>query len=252
MEKTREEHEWLKELNEKIDQVSRQYDDFVRGSNTGKQRKSEGSARKSEDSRLSHGIKTIFNKLSRGFSDIIRQIMETKETEPLALDTEIFQHIHDMLIVATTIAAQQKEIVARVASGECLQDAIGITDESLEALYRAGKYFYDNQLYEEASHAFTMLSLINPLYSIFWASLGNCEYFLGRYKQALMAYALASQAEPNEPQYHIFAARCHKALGNKGAGLSSLQLAEIAPDSEDERLKVKNAVAELKRELEAL
>ncbi len=252
MERTREEHEWIRDLNAQIERVSCQYNDFIHWLKPNEKKGSKTSSDQISVDRLSNGLKAIFMRLRNGFHNIIQHLLEMKETDPLALDTTVLQHIQEMITIATLIGAQQPVIIGHVANGECIQDALGLSDEAIDALYMAGKYFYDNQLYEEASHAFTLLSLINPLYSIFWGSLGNCEYFLGKYKQALMAYALASQAEPEEPSYHIFSAHCHKALGNKGAALSSLNLAEIAPNDDEVRKRVKYDLERLRREIEAL
>ncbi len=251
MEQTHLSKEWHERLQEEILKVSERYNEFVSLSRFHHNHRPMDTGLPNSQ-KLSHGLLSIFDRLNKGFQNILEHLKDLQQSDPSALDFNILSHISEMIMVATVIGAQQDTVIEHVSQGECLQDAIGIPEAAIESLYQAAKYFYEQQLYEESSVAFTLLSLLQPVQPIFWMGLGNSEYFLCRYKQALMAYALASQTDSQNPQYHIFAAYCHKALGNKGAALSSLQLAELAPEDEEARRNLRVALQPLIREIEAM
>ncbi len=251
MEQTHLSKEWYQRLQQEIAKVTDRYKEFISLSQFN-QNNTKGSKNEDYSKNLFDGLKAIFDRLDKGFQNILEHLKDLHNNDPTALDIKILDHISEMIMVATVIGVQQESVVEHIYRGECLQNAIGISENAIESLYQAAKYFYEQQLYEEASIAFTILSLLKPIQAIFWMGLGNSEYFLGRYKQAIMAYAIASQSDAQNPHYHIFTAHCHKALGNKSEALISLKLAELAPNDEVERREVKISIQPLIREIESM
>lgn len=250
--------EWHDKLKAEIARVADRYSQFVMLSKQAYEVSRgidapESSDESSEQSRkLASGLRSIFDRLDRGFQNMLEHLEDLQQTDPGALDLSVISHIAEMMVIATTIGLQKNTIVEQVAEGACLQDVLEIPDSGVDSLYKGAKYFYEQQLYEEASIVFTILSLLQPAQPIFWLGLGNSEYFLSRYKQALMAYTLASHVDNHEPQYHILAARCHQVMGNRGGALSSLHLAELSAIDDEAQKRVRGVIQSMIREIEAM
>lgn len=256
MENTQIDKEWHKRLQDEITKVSYRYNEFLQAtkdSDTNNLAAHRGRARQmTQEKKLSDGLNLIFQKLGHGFENVITHLKDLQAHDPSALDFSILGHIAEMITIASLVGSQQQMIIENVTQGFSLQEAIGIPESGIESLYLAAKYFYEHQLYEEAGISFTLLSLLQPMQPIFWMGLGNCEYFLGKFHQALMAYALASQGAPHDPQYHLFSARCHKMMGNKGGALSSLHLAELVVEDDKMRQELRIKIEPLRQEINRL
>ena len=150
----------------------------------------------------------------------------------------------DMATIASIVVKQMSPALTMLGKGATLQETLGIAENDLESIYQLSKHLYEQQLYEEASGAFYLLSLLNPACGTFWMGLGNSEYFLGNYQEAVLGFTFATQTEPDNPIYHILLARCHKALGSDGAALACLGIAELC-------LKTSKEHAEVRRQIEA-
>ena len=198
-----------------------------------------------EVQKMEKGLLSIYHKMERGMRKLVELLQELPNIADITHQPEIVQAVGDMITIASVVAQQIKPALHLMAKGEPLQDILGVSPLSLQSLYKLSRYLYEHQHYEEASGAFYLLALINPSYHIFWIGLGNCEYFLQRYQEALLAYTFAAQTTPADPSCHLLIAKCQMALGNYAAATAYLSIAELSQGSE----KVKKQVDELRKEL---
>ena len=106
-----------------------------------------------------------------------------------------------------------------------LQEIIGMSDASLEALYKATKHLYEHQQYQEAADCFGVLTMLNPKHALFWIGFGNSEYFCNHFEAALIAYAMAVQADPDDVSPHLYSARCYEQLHQFDNAVNALDIA---------------------------
>jgi hypothetical protein len=204
----------------------------------------DGNVQKMENSLLS-----IFHKMERGMRQLVELLHELPNLGAIAHRPDIVQAVGDMITIASVVIQQVKPALHLMAKGEPLQEILGISSISLQSLYKLSRYLYEHQHYEEAGGAFYLLSLINPSYHIFWIGLGNCEYFLRKYQEALLAYTFASQTNPTDTSCQLLIAKCHIALGNYAAATAYLSVAELSCSEKQGSEKVKKQVDELRKEL---
>lgn len=200
--------------------------------------------------RMEKSLLSIYHKMERGMHKLVDLLHELPHAGGEKQDPQLVQAVADMITVASVVIGQFKPALHLMAQGEPIQEILGISTLSLQSLYKLSSYLYEHQHYEEACGAFYLLSLINPSYHIFWIGLGNCEYFLRRYEEALLAYTFAAQTNPNDPSCQLLMAKCQMALGNYAAATAYLSLAELsishAPGSE----RVKKQAEALRNDLE--
>ncbi len=156
----------------------------------------------------------------------------------------------DMATIASIVVKQMSPALTMLGKGATLQETLGIAENDLASIYQLSKHLYEQQLYEEASGAFYLLSLLNPACGTFWIGLGNSEYFLGNYQEALLGFTFATQTEPDNPIYHILLARCHKALGSEGAALACLGIAELCLKNTKEHAEVRKQIEAFRNDLQ--
>jgi tetratricopeptide (TPR) repeat protein len=190
----------------------------------------------------------IFQKIEKGFKKILESLPEMFGSFKGASSKEIVQAFGDMISVASVLIHDPEPSLSFMAKGRTIQELLGVSEKTLCSMYMAAKYLYDNEQYEESASAFTLLSLLNPSYSSFWQGLGNSEYFLGKHKEALIAYNFAAQMDPNDPLPYILSAKCHIALEHFSAAKTMLGLAEATQDkSRSYQSQIERLQQELRR-----
>lgn len=202
-----------------------------------------------EVQKMEKSLLSIYHKMERGMQALVRLLTELSDIGAITHDPQITTAIGDMITVASVIIQQVKPTLHLMAKGDSLQDILGISHVSLQSLYKLSKYLYEHQHYEEASGAFYLLSLINPSYHIFWIGLGNSEYFMQRYHEALLAYTFAAQTDPTDPSCQLLIARSQMALGNYVAATATLSIAELTCAEHESREKTKKQIEELRKDL---
>jgi tetratricopeptide (TPR) repeat protein len=172
----------------------------------------------------------IFEKIEKGMRAMISSLPEILQHTPALESQKIVQALGDMITIASVIVQDAKPSLELMKQGTSMQEALEINEETLSTMYLAAKYLYEQEQYDEASSAFCLLSLLNPGRLPFWLGLGNSEFFLHRYQEALLAYGFASQVTESDSLPHILSAKCHMALENYPAAKLSLALAEMVQD----------------------
>jgi tetratricopeptide (TPR) repeat protein len=199
--------------------------------------------------KMGTSLLSIYHKMEIGMRKLVELLQELSDVGAITGQPDLVQAVGDMITIASVVIRQVKPALHLMAKGEPLQDILGISSLSLQSLYKLSRYLYEHQHYEEAGGAFYLLSLINPSYHIFWIGLGNCEYFLRKYQEALLAYSFASQTNPSDPSCHLLVAKCQMALGNYSAATAYLSIAELSCSETPGSEKVQKQVDELRKEL---
>jgi len=95
-----------------------------------------------------------------------------------------------------------------------LGDIKGLGADHQEAIYAVAHQLYEQEKYQDAHALFSFLCLYNHLTEKFWYGLGACRHMMKNYKGAIDAYSMAAMLDMENPDYPLFAAECHLALGN--------------------------------------
>ncbi|MEM6439898.1 MAG: SycD/LcrH family type III secretion system chaperone [Pseudomonadota bacterium] len=115
-------------------------------------------------------------------------------------------------------------VIARLASGEMtMREAQGIPTAEVEAAYARGFGRFQAGRYEEAEKIFGYLCLLDQNVAKYWSALGACRFNLGAYAPAVVAYGMASNADPDDPKPHFRAAEAFLKSGETELGARALQ-----------------------------
>ena len=194
-------------------------------------------------------IKPIVERLKQGMSHILEFLTSSATQELFTLKEETTQQLCQIAAVASVMSDNPQHYLQMLAKDKSLQDLFGLSPDTMEKLYQGAKFLYDNQNYTESSSAFAVLCCISPSNHTFWIGLGNSEYFCHRYNEAVAAYAMAAQANPNDPLCHFYSARCYEALKQKDHAIHSLDLALLQIGNQKEYSEWKQRAVEHKQRL---
>ncbi len=100
--------------------------------------------------------------------------------------------------------------------GGTWQMLLQLPDSHLQSQYANGYEFYQEGRYDEASEAFTSLTILNPYEPKYWFALGAARQFDGDAAEALQAFLLSSAIDEENPNPLLQAARCADELGRTG------------------------------------
>ena len=194
-------------------------------------------------------LQPVVDRLQQGMSQILEFLTSSAAHDPIALSEETTQQLCQIAAVASVMADNPKEYLLLLARDKTLQEIFGLNDETMEKLYQGAKFLYEQQNYIEAAAAFSVLCCISPSNHTFWIGFGNSEYFCHNYQQALVAYAMAAQANANDPLCHFFSARCYEALKEKHHAIHSLELALLQIDNQPQFSQWRQRAIEHKQRL---
>lgn len=149
--------------------------------------------------------------------------MDPEESEPSIIPKEHLEKLND------------SETLRRyVEEGKTFQELLGIEEESMDSFYQKARSLLEAGRHRDAGDVFIFLTTLNPFVSAYWLGLGMCEQFEEEYKQALIAYSMASIGDRTNPTPLYYAAACHHACGDISRALTSLESAiEVADDHEN-------------------
>ena len=112
------------------------------------------------------------------------------------------------------VKAHIPELTAYFERGGTWQTLMEMSDEALETQYAVGFDLYNEGRYEEATNAFTSLTILNPYEPRFWFALGAARQQAGDHEEALQAYLFSSAIDEENAQPLLQAARSLEALNN--------------------------------------
>ena len=125
--------------------------------------------------------------------------------------------------------------------GGTWQMLMGLPDSHLESQYANGYERYHEGRYDEATEAFTTLTILNPYEPKYWFALAAARQLDGDPAEALQAYLLSSAIDEQNPIPLLQAARCAEELGRRG---ETLELLDQAIAVGRENSEYENAVLE--------
>ena len=185
-------------------------------------------------------LKGTQNRLKNGPISILHALIELQKDESQA--DQIIEDFGKLTNLASLILEDRQNFIDELARDKSLQDIAGISNASLEKMYKAAKYLFDQQRFEEAADAFGFLTMLNSQKFAFWLGLGNSEFQLKKYKAALWAYAFVCRVNPADYYSHIFSCRCYEALDELENAMNALELAlyvlEDIPENKELKLTI--------------
>lgn len=191
-----------------------------------------------------------FDVVSRKMSDGFKMAMESLidlgryVSEPeLAACT---RSLAEVSMIHEIIDKHWNLVLEKMAKGEEISAALGISYDGLQGMYALGRMFFEHQHFDEAVSCFCLLSLLAPEQEIFWLGLGHSEYCLGRFKDAMIAYTMASEVATQDPAPHLFMAHCFRAMKEDMFISHCFMLAEQAASTEGVKREVRESVQRLK------
>lgn len=185
-------------------------------------------------------------RLKLGPKVLLQALVEMSEDNTISQD--LMQELYKLLELASVIANERERFTSQLSEGKTIQAIAGLTDSSIERLYQAAKYVFDQKCFLDAANAFGFLTMLNASKFAFWLGLGNSEYKLNNYEQALFAYAFACRINPEDYLSHIFSCRCYEALGERDNAINALELAlYVLGDNPDKKELKHNLEMQVKR-----
>ena len=238
--------QWREEIRGQLEQISKYIRDLTPPRfHLGPQEPS----LEAETSTMEQKLLVIYAKMEKGMRSLVNMIQDPAVLQAMGSEPRVIKALGEMMAVAAAVTNHLEPSLRSLAAGESLQSILQISDETLQSLYFLSRYLYEHQQYEEACGAFYLLSVINPSYTTFWIGLGNCEYLLQRYQEALSSYSFASQVESSNPTPQILAARCHLALGNLAAATACISIAELSCTDLASLAKVKKQAEQVRNDI---
>lgn len=195
---------------------------------------------------------TFRRRQTQGALKLAQSLTELTTVQPELFSEEVFDEIKQISMLADKIAADEAGYLEHIAKGGSLQQYADVSDATMDKLYYAAKYLYEKQLYDDAADAFYFLLGLNAEFTTFWLGLANAEFHRQRYKEALLAYDNAIQAESYNPLVHIAISQCYEALGDQDKAINTLEVglaaaeanqeyANCKPSLEDEKIRLQSA-----------
>lgn len=131
--------------------------------------------------------------------------------------------------------ADFQEIQARLSDGEAIEFP-QLPAGQLEDQYAFAYGLYENGRYEDASHLFRFLTLMDSQNPRNWMGLGASLQMARKFEKALDAYCFALILDSDNPYVYIHAADCYFGLDQKDMALDAIKYARaIAKRSEQHK-----------------
>lgn len=112
----------------------------------------------------------------------------------------------------------------QLREGKTFQDMLNFSDSTMDQFYSKARHLFQIQRYEDASNAFVFLTTLNPYHYAYWIGLGMSDHLLQEYENALIAYAMASLCDPENPFPHYHAAACYQLTNDRENALLALEM----------------------------
>lgn len=139
-----------------------------------------------------------------------------------------------------------------LAHHQTLQAVLGFADDILLDMYEVAFGLFEQKRYSECIDAFIFLTTINPNVSSFWLGLGSALQMERRPDEALAAYTVAINKDPERLDGYLYAARCCMQMKDYEEGLKicdkALDQAIGHPENEQLTKLIKD-VRKMKRQL---
>lgn len=189
-------------------------------------------------------------RIEEGAYQLFEAILELSYKDPSVFNSRIAEELSLLIALCSNLPENHEQYVGQLSQGFCLQEIARISDETLQLLYLAAKSLYEHKRHKEARDAFAFLTLLNPGKFAFWLGLGDSEYMMHRYEQALVAYSFASHTNASDPVCHLYSCRCYEKIKDFDNALNALDLALCVIGERSDYTGWKSAIATEKMRLE--
>lgn len=113
-------------------------------------------------------------------------------------------------------------ILQAISEGASLGLLRGLRKKDMEAIYAIAHNLYTHGRFDQAEKVFQFLCFYGHLEQKHWQGLGGCRQALGKYSQAIEAYAMMALCDVSDPQPAFYAAQCFFHLGRKDDAYKAL------------------------------
>lgn len=202
---------------------------------------------------LEEGFATYRKRLDDGAFQVLKVLADLSKSDASMLSKDVLDDINRLAGISSVISGKEAEFFEETNGDISLQEIAKVSNKTMDKLYLAAKYLYDQQQFKESADAFGFLTAINSSNYAFWLGLGNSEFLLKNFEAALYALSFACQANPEDPNCHIIACRCYEELGEIDNAINALDVAlfvigyrqEFADwrpkiEAEQQRLRIKS------------
>jgi type III secretion system low calcium response chaperone LcrH/SycD len=94
------------------------------------------------------------------------------------------------------------------------KDALGLSDQTIEAIYAHAYRLYQSAKYKDAGYIFSLLQNLNPQDWRFYLGMGACLHRLGKYETASFMYQVAGDIDVENPLPYYYCSDCRIKLGH--------------------------------------
>lgn len=112
-------------------------------------------------------------------------------------------------VVGTQIKETLTMIFEAQKRGIMPKKALGMSDETIEALYTQAYNLYNQGKYNDAVYIFVVLMMLDPETPKHNLGCAACLHRLGKYEKAAQLYMLCSVMDPQNPLPYFHAADCY-------------------------------------------
>lgn len=98
--------------------------------------------------------------------------------------------------------------------GALPKDALGLSNETMEAMYAHGYRLYQSAKYKDAGYIFHLLQTLNPADPRNYLGMGACLHRLGKYETAVFMYQVAADLEKENPMPFYYYSDCAIKMGH--------------------------------------
>jgi len=160
-----------------------------------------------------------------GFKFCVAAVQEMAQTDT-SIDFEALKENVNVAFSRFDSVAAAKDMCTQVMEGISWKSLLGLSDTSMDLLYRGAKKLFDAGNHPESEAAFFFLTTIDYAQYAFWLGLGHVAFHLSNLNQAINAYEMASSCKPGAIWPHIYMANCFEALHDFEESVISLQQAQ--------------------------
>lgn len=202
---------------------------------------------------VKNSLREHFNKIENGASHIFLKLVELANNEPNLLSEKIIDEIKNFGVQTGDLFEKAGDFLSKIEDNKSWREIYQLSDETMEAFYKAAAEIYREKRYQEAAEAFSVLAILDPDVYLFWCGLGNSEYFCHQFNHALNAYGMAIQLNPTEPLNYVFSANCYEAIHDYNNALNSLDgaLSIIDRDKDNKYKDIFHQLTEQKKIIES-
>jgi len=167
--------------------------------------------------------------LENGVHELFKALAVLSKSDATLFSSKLGNELAELVQFCSSLDDEEEleKYAKATLEDKSVQELCNISNETLVHFYNAAAYLYAREQYEQALAVFAVLILLNPKHSQFWLGSGNAAYFLHQYPIALQAYTMCAITNPFELRCHLYASRCHEALGQIDQAINALDLGLI-------------------------